>query len=144
MNNKKKEKYIVITALITNKKKQILLTQRHAPGKSAWDNKWQLPGGEIEFGETPVDTLHREVKEETGAKVKILSKRPCIATNTWEFKNNYIHVIVLCYPCEYVSGKLKTKDLETKDIKWVSYKKALKLDLLPKTKELIKEVASNK
>jgi 8-oxo-dGTP diphosphatase len=35
-------------------------------------NNWQLPGGRLESGETPVEALLREVKEETGLTAKII------------------------------------------------------------------------
>lgn len=36
------------------------------------NNKWLLPGGTLEKGETPEETLHREVMEEADIKIKDL------------------------------------------------------------------------
>ena len=33
---------------------------------------WDLPGGRVQFGESPNQTLHREIKEETGLDVDIV------------------------------------------------------------------------
>lgn len=41
-------------------------------------NLWQLPGGSMEFGETPEMTLHREVREELGVEVEIVKLIPKI------------------------------------------------------------------
>lgn len=40
---------------------RVLLTLQHAPR-----HDWQLPGGGIDMGESPLPALHREVMEETG------------------------------------------------------------------------------
>ncbi|MFC2142917.1 NUDIX domain-containing protein [Candidatus Aenigmatarchaeota archaeon] len=48
---------------------KFLLIKTLYKGKTFWD----LPGGKIVYGENPHDTLHREIKEETGLDVDIIN-----------------------------------------------------------------------
>ncbi len=58
---------IVAKALIySNNKHKILLL------KSKW-GYWDLPGGQIKFEETPEECLKREIKEEIGVEILIVS-----------------------------------------------------------------------
>lgn len=55
---------IPATALvILNKKKEVLL---HVRGKSG---DWGLPGGLMDMGETVIESIQREAKEETGLEI---------------------------------------------------------------------------
>ena len=49
---------------------RLLLTRFAAPGHPD-DGKWTMPGGGMEWGETPEATAIREVEEETGLKVRV-------------------------------------------------------------------------
>ena len=50
----------------------IILHSHHILLVKARDkDTWQLPGGRIESGESPVDAVIREVKEETGLEARV-------------------------------------------------------------------------
>ena len=56
---------IVTAALV--RQAQVLLVHR-APNRHAYPNVWDLPGGHREPGETELDALAREVREELGVE----------------------------------------------------------------------------
>jgi 8-oxo-dGTP pyrophosphatase MutT (NUDIX family) len=59
---------IGVFAAIRNDDGHVLcLRQNYAPFR------WTLPGGRVEPRESPLDALHREVLEETGRRIEILS-----------------------------------------------------------------------
>jgi 8-oxo-dGTP pyrophosphatase MutT (NUDIX family) len=62
------ENVIRVKVLLLNSRKEILL------GYS--DNEYQCPGGHVEDGEELIDTVNREVLEETGIKLNIKDVEP--------------------------------------------------------------------
>jgi len=72
-----------------------------------WDG-WDYPGGGIDKGETLVEALLREVKEETGITVTI-GKLLDVSDNFFQptfAKEQRWHSIKLYYACRYVSGEI--------------------------------------
>lgn len=57
--------HLGIYALIRKNDNLLLIRKARGP----YTGRWDLPGGSVEFGETPRETLHREVMEETGLSV---------------------------------------------------------------------------
>ena len=53
-------------ALIKYNGKYLFLREKHPDG-----DMWDIPGGKIEYGETPEEALYREVKEEVDLDVTI-------------------------------------------------------------------------
>ncbi|DAC15780.1 MAG TPA: NUDIX hydrolase [Candidatus Poseidoniales archaeon] len=54
-------------AIITREIDHAILLVRHP------ERGWELPGGHLEQGETPMQCLEREVKEETGLSLSVMS-----------------------------------------------------------------------
>jgi len=66
--------------------------------------KWELPGGGLDFGEDIVTGFRREIEEEMGLTVTKMSKAP-IYTWTWKYENrrnlNWFYSCVLAYRIEF-------------------------------------------
>ena len=78
---------------------RVLLTERPA-GKSM-AGLWEFPGGKIETGERPEETLIRELKEELG----IVVREPCLAPLTFA-SHGYedFHLLMPLYVCRRWEG----------------------------------------
>lgn len=104
--------------IIKNHEGKFLITRRHQPEAFFAHNKWQLPGGGVEYGEHPRDAVIREIREEVGIEVKILTDRPIIYSENR--KRNSTHLLFFCYPAYYKSGELDvTRDEETAEAQWL-------------------------
>lgn len=97
-----------VDAAIFNEKQRILLVRRSD------DDRWSLPCGWVEVGESPIQAIIREVKEETGLDVKpthILGVYNAEARAPHR-PHNCCHVLYLCTP---TAGNLRISS-ESKDI----------------------------
>ena len=88
---------------------RLLLT--HNPGLPP-AVRWALVAGYIEIGETPEDTVHREVAEEVGLKVKNLRY---IQSQPWAFTQS----LLLGYSAELEgSDEIKIDGVELDEARW--------------------------
>jgi 8-oxo-dGTP diphosphatase len=85
---------------------EVLLSMRNAPGILGLDGKWELPGGKIEFGETPEKAIVREIEEELGLKIIPHRLLPYLHTNLWEYPHVSTHVVLAGYECELAGPDL--------------------------------------
>ncbi|EJL56857.1 MULTISPECIES: 8-oxo-dGTP diphosphatase MutT [unclassified Rhizobium] len=91
---------------------RILLAQRPA-GKSL-AGLWEFPGGKVEPGETPEESLVRELHEELGITTKVACLAPLsFASHTYE----KFHLLMPLYVCRRYEGIPHGK--EGQALKWV-------------------------
>ena len=91
---------------------RVLLAQR-PPGKPM-AGLWEFPGGKVETGERPEQSLIRELKEELG----IVVKEECLAPLTFA-SHLYpdFHLLMPLYVCRRWEGMVQGREAQT--LKWV-------------------------
>ena len=119
---------IGVFALIFNDEKQILLGHRR---DIDW---WNLPGGGMETGETVVEALCREVREETGLEVKI---ERLVGVYSKPQKQE----VVLTFFCQVIGGTLQSTE-ETRESRYFA-PETLPVNILPKHRQRIEDALLN-
>ncbi|MBI4118842.1 MAG: NUDIX domain-containing protein [Parcubacteria group bacterium] len=104
---------------------KILLTK-----SPKWSNKWLLPGGHIEAGESILEATVREAQEETGLKlkpIKILTFGELIDSKDFHRPAHFIY-----FDCifDVIGGELKLQKDELTESRWLTPSEALKLELV--------------
>ena len=100
--------------------------------KPNWDDKYCLPGGSINLGETTIESLEREFMEETGYKILVKNPDQPYVDNFLfgsDKVDKYFQRISLYYEVERVSKKQSNNlDEETTELHWKDVKNLSSLD----------------
>jgi len=128
-----------VGGLIVNGEGKILLARSHK-----WFDKYTLPGGHIELGETAEEAVRREVKEEVGLDVEVerllLMQEAIYTTEFWKKR----HYIFLDYLCRAKDQPVKIDRDEIQDYTWAYPGAALNMDLDTFTNETVSKYLEGK
>jgi mutator protein MutT len=120
-------------AVVINQKGNILLLKRSA-NETHLENMWDVPGGSLEHGETPHESLRREVKEEAGIGIKVKD-----TVNTWSFiHDNNIHRFGATYVCDALNTEVSLSK-EHSESRWVDVEDIDEMDIYDDLREGIKK-----
>ena len=121
---------LVVAVALVDADGRVLVSERPAGKQLA--GLWEFPGGKVEPGERPEETLIRELAEELGITVQ----EPCLAPLTFA-SHAYpdFHVLMPLYVCRRWEGT--PRSLEGQALKWVRPKALRDLAMPPADAPLI-------
>jgi len=121
-----------VGGLIFNARGEVLMIRTHK-----WSDLWGIPGGKIKWGETAIEALRRELREETGLEVsdiRFVLMQECIHSK--EFYRA-AHFILLNYTCRCVGEPQVRLNEEAREWRWVTPAQASEMPLNQPTRTLL-------
>jgi 8-oxo-dGTP diphosphatase len=122
---------------------KFLLTQRRADEDDdpEFDKKWQLPGGGVELGEHIKALVQREAREELGIDVDL--KRTLAITELIAHREDWQR-LCMAFLCKRVDPDQPIQvNNESYAAAWYTIEEAAKLELMPRTLEILEYIARN-
>jgi len=109
---------IAVAALIINQNKEIVLIRRGVePGKGLWS----IPGGAVELGETLIEALKREIREETGLLIDPIELLDVVDIIKRDYEGRIaFHYVTVDYIARVIGGELRAAS-DVVDVRWVKW-----------------------
>jgi 8-oxo-dGTP diphosphatase len=121
---------LVVACAFVDADGRVLLAQR--PAGKPMAGLWEFPGGKVEAGETPEQTVIRESEEELG----IVVRQACLAPLTFA-SHRYpdFHLLMPLYVCRRWEGTIAAK--EGQRLAWVRPKALREYPMPPADEPLV-------
>ena len=123
-------KQIEVVAAVIRRGNEIFATQR---GYGEFKDWWEFPGGKMEAGETPVEALKREIREELDATIEV---GELIQTVEWDYPS--FHLTMHCFWCELACEALHLNEHEA--AAWLSADNLGTVKWLPADRDILVEI----
>ena len=123
-------KQIEVVAAVIRRGNEIFATQR---GYGEFKDWWEFPGGKMEAGESPVEALKREIREELNATIKV---GELIQTVEWDYPS--FHLTMHCFWCELACEALHLNEHEA--AAWLSADNLGSVKWLPADRDILVEI----
>lgn len=123
-------KQIEVVAAVIRRGNEIFATQR---GYGEFKDWWEFPGGKMEAGESPVEALKREIREELDATIEV---GELIQTVEWDYPS--FHLTMHCFWCELACEALHLNEHEA--AAWLSADNLGTVKWLPADRDILVEI----
>jgi 8-oxo-dGTP diphosphatase len=114
---------------------RVLLIRR---GKPPLLDRWVIPGGSVELGETLVEALVREMAEETALQVEPLELLTVFDRIERDAEGVRYHFVILDYLCRAISGEARAGS-DARELAWAGPNELDRYDLPAKAREVVEQ-----
>lgn len=123
---------IKVVAAILEKEDKILIAKKREGKPLA--GLWEFPGGKIEEGETPEESLIRELMEEMNIKVRV---NEYVGESIYDYGDGKV-ISLKGFTAEIVEGDIKLTDHD--EYKWVTLEEICNYRIAPADISLISKI----
>ena len=123
---------VVVAAGVVFKGARVLLTRRGEGRHLA--GLWEFPGGKLEEGEAPEQTVVRECREECGIEVEV---EDILEVTYHRYPER--DVLLLFYRCRWVDGEVRHREIA--DHRWVHPSELTGYALPPADEPVVQRIA---
>lgn len=123
----------VVAAIIHDADGRVFATQR---GYGEWKEWWEFLGGKMEPGETAVEALKREIREELSAEISV-DEFLC----TVEYDYPAFHLTMHCYLCSLLTEVLHLNEHEA--ARWLAKDELESVEWLPADWQIVRKLYNN-
>ena len=123
---------IKVVAAILEKEDKILIAKKREGKPLA--GMWEFPGGKIEKGETPEESLIRELEEEMDIKIKV---KEYVGESIYDYGDGKV-ISLKGFTAEIIEGDIKLTDHD--EYKWVTLEEICNYRIAPADIPLISKI----
>lgn len=130
------EGIVLVTSVSIFNDDKVLMIKENKPTAI---NKWNFPGGRIEYGEHILYSAKREVKEETGLEIRLIG-----TTGIYNFMSSTNNQVILFHFIgEVTGGSLHHEEHEISESKWIEIHELEKFDKDFREPKVINQIINN-